>query len=339
MRIEMICFSQRGLDLGNRLGGALSTQGEDVHLERGGENLRAGDWTRERFRHGRGLVFIGAVGIAVRAIAPYLVSKTRDPAVVVVDDTGKYAISLLSGHLGGANALARRIALILGAEAVITTATDRNNIFAVDEWAGRSGYAIANPKGIKGVSSALLEGREVGFASEFPVAGDPPSGLVPDAAQPALVIGTTKPAGNNALWVIPPAAVLGVGCRRGTPKAKLETFFRMFCRGSGLSPEAVVKVCSIDLKKDEAGLIEFCHGHGWPLQTFTADELKTVPGNFSASAFVKRVTGVSNVCERAAVAGSDGGSLRTTKASGEGITMSAAVKHITIDFTIREEDR
>ncbi len=333
--IEMVCFTRRGEELGERLRGEFSARGGDdvtVGLTRCGAARRAGDWTAEHFRTGNALVFIGAAGIAVRAIAPHLVSKASDPAVVVVDDAGRYAVPILSGHLGGANALARRIASLLGAEAVMTTATDRNSVFAIDEWAAQAGYAIANPGAIKTVSSALLEGREVACRCDFPVIGNFPGGLAAGDAAPGIVIGVFRPAGGDALWIVPPAVVLGVGCRRGTPFARLETAWARFSRESGLSPLAVCGVCSIDLKRGEPGLLEFCREHGWALETFSAERLNAVPGDFSSSPFVQAVAGVGSVAERAAVAGTGGGTLCVGGSADGGVVMAAAAKAVSIDF-------
>lgn len=140
-----------------------------------------GAWAGEAFAHGcDGIVFVGACGIAVRAIAPYVTSKMHDPAVVCVDEAGKWAISLLSGHVGGANDLARRIARIVGATPVVTTATDVRGAFAIDEWASRQGLVIANPQLIKHVSGALLEGEHVGVrvGRQVSLTGELPAGFV-----------------------------------------------------------------------------------------------------------------------------------------------------------------
>ena len=139
-----------------------------------------GAWTGEAFAQGcDGIVFVGACGIAVRAVAPYVVSKMHDPAVVCVDEAGKWAISLLSGHVGGANDLARRIARIVGATPVVTTATDVRGVFAIDEWAARCGLVIANPQLIKRVSGALLEGGRIGVrvGRQVSLSGELPAGF------------------------------------------------------------------------------------------------------------------------------------------------------------------
>ena len=140
-----------------------------------------GAWTGDAFAQGcDGIVFVGACGIAVRAVAPYVASKMHDPAVVCVDEAGKWAISLLSGHVGGANDLARRIARIVGATPVVTTATDVRGVFAIDEWAARCGLVIADPQLIKRVSGALLEGGHVGVrvGRQVSLAGELPAGFV-----------------------------------------------------------------------------------------------------------------------------------------------------------------
>ena len=140
-----------------------------------------GAWAGEAFAQGcDGIVFVGACGIAVRAVAPYVASKMHDPAVVCVDEAGRWAISLLSGHVGGANDLARRIARIVGATPVVTSATDVRGAFAIDEWAARCGLVIANPQFIKRVSSALLEGGHIGVrvGRQVSLTGKLPAGFV-----------------------------------------------------------------------------------------------------------------------------------------------------------------
>ena len=126
----------------------------------------------EDFEDCDAIVFIGACGIAVRSIAPFVKSKKIDPAVVVVDEQGQFAISLLSGHIGGANELTEEIAEILRAQSVITTATDLNDKFAVDVFAKKNGCFISDMELAKEISAALLAGKEVGFASDFPWIGE-----------------------------------------------------------------------------------------------------------------------------------------------------------------------
>lgn len=304
--IHLISFTDRGQALAE----ALSRELDGRAVRCGSGNLDG--WTREKFQPGNALVFVGAVGVAVRAIAPYVKSKTTDPAVVAVDETGKFAIPLLSGHLGGANDLAREIAAVCGAVPVITTATDLHGLFAVDQWAKQQSCTVLNPGGIKKVSGALLAGGKVELCSPWPVAGEPPEGV--------------------SLRLMPKIAVLGVGCKKDTPVQALEEAFAAL----PVHPASFCKVCTIDLKGEEPGLLAFCRAHGLELATFSAARLRAVPGNFSASEFVEQVTGVDNVCERAAVLGS-GGTLCLKKRSMGGVTMAVAAAPFAPDWRWNHE--
>lgn len=329
MKIEAACFTERGRALGERL----AAEGLEFHLTRcGGEGPGVGEWTAQSFPRANALLFIGAAGIAVRAVAPYVTAKTSDPAVLVLDEGGRYVIPILSGHIGGANALASRLAALLGAEAVITTATDINKVFAADTWAAGRGYHIHDPARIKTVSARLLSGERAGLWSSFPVEGALPEGLypAPSREEAHLTIGVEKAENERALRLIPPVLVLGVGCRRGTEAAAIEELFKTLCDKEDLHPKAFGLVCSIDLKKDEPGLLEFCRGRGLPFQTFSAGELAGVPGDFTPSPFVEATTGVDNVCERSAALG--GGMLRVKKTAGGGVTMAVAVRPWTVRF-------
>ena len=314
-----LAFTAKGEALARRLAealpGSVSRCGGDVTLK---------GWTAEHFAQDEALIFVGAVGIAVRAIAPHCRSKAADPAVVVVDEGGNFAVPLLSGHLGGANALARALAGICGAVPVITTATDVNGLFAVDLWAKAQNCAVLEPERIKRVSGALLAGQTVRYWSPWPVAGETPAGVkkadAPEAADFAL---TLTPQGE-ALHLVPRIGVLGVGCRRGTTAQQLEEAFAAFCAASGLSPAAVCAAASIDLKQNEAGLLAFCQAHRWKLSFYSAAQLQAAPGTFTPSHFVQSVTGVDNVCERAAVLAA-GGPLRIPKQAGGGVTFALAL--------------
>ena len=156
MTVELISFTENGGRLAAALAAGLERSGHRAACTRKGE--RAEEWTAAAFRRAEALIFVGAAGIAVRSVAPHLVSKARDPAVVVVDELGRFAVPILSGHLGGANDLAREIAGLLGGQAVLTTATDARGIFAFDQWARRLGCAIPDPEKIRPVASRMLAG-------------------------------------------------------------------------------------------------------------------------------------------------------------------------------------
>ena len=304
MTCAYLAFTSKGLALARKLAAA-----QPGAVARCGENgVTLANWTAAQFAQSDALVFVGAVGIAVRAIAPHCRSKATDPAVVVLDECGRFAIPLLSGHLGGANDLARRLAKACDAVPVITTATDANGVFAVDEWAKHQHCLVAEPARIKKVSGALLAGRTVRFASDWPIQGTPPAGVEPagDAAQASFSLTITPTMTPNALHIIPRIAVLGIGCKRGTPADKLADAFAAFCAETKLAPQSIAAAASIDLKKDELGLAEFGQKQGWPITFYTADELRAAPGQFAHSDFVQSITGVDNVCERAAVLAAGG---------------------------------
>ncbi len=299
--------------------------------------LSLSKWTEEAFKNSDAIVFVGACGIAVRSIAPHIRSKASDPAVVVVDDQGRYAISLLSGHMGGANDLAREIAGMLGAEPVITTATDNAGLFAVDEWAKKQGMAICGLTEAKMVSAALLAGKAIGFASDFKVQGRLPAGLEEKKEGEigiSITLGEKEPF-KTTLRLIPPVVALGIGCRRGTQASAIREAAEAVLKAHGISPLGIGQICSIDLKSSEEGLLTFCDEMKLSLETFSSDALAQAPGRFTASPFVESVTGVDNVCERSAVLGSGGGELIIKKQVRNGVTVAAARK----DYTVRFIDR
>ena len=290
MKLCAIAFTERGQRWSQVLG---------IPVERGVPVMQ---WTKEHFYEADALLYIAATGIAVRAIAPYLKDKTTDPAVLVMDEAGKHVISLLSGHIGGANALSEKIASLTGAQAVITTATDVRGLTAIDSWAVENDMAIENPSAIKAVSSHLLAGKRVGVA---------------------ITERDIKPPFDVTLFLRPRTLVLGAGCKKGVDAQAFEQNALAFLRENGLSLLSVKALASIDLKKDEAAFGCFCEKYRLPLLTYDAAQLKDVPGVFSHSDFVEKTVGVGNVCERAAVRAS-GGRLLVGKTVFEGMTFALA---------------
>lgn len=324
MKLELIAFTQRGNDLALRLADTLSCHGHQAACTRDG--LKAEEWAGRAFSRCDGLIFVGAAGIAVRAIAPYLRHKSTDPAVVVVDERVQFVIPILSGHLGGANDLAREIAALTGAVPVITTATDVNGVFAVDQWARRQELMVCNPERILPVSSRLLAGETVWFFSAWPIAGELPRGLRPASREEAQVALDLRPPEGDALWLCPRKVRVGMGCRRGTPAAALRSLLEDVLTEEAIPKNAVCALCTIDLKKDEAGLRELARELNVPLHTYSAQELAQVPGTFTPSPFVAQVTGVDNVCERAALV--SGGTLLRTKTARDGVTIALAMEKL-----------
>ena len=220
-----------------------------------------------------GLIFIGACGIAVRAIAPYIRDKNTDPAVLAADEKGRFVIPLLSGHLGGANELAERLAAGLAksgipAQAVLTTATDVNRRFAVDVFAKEHGLVLDQMKLAKEISAAVLAGEPVD--SWTFVSGPVPEGLYQDRICPQNIRITVwrkdrrGPEGPGPLRLVPRCVVLGTGCKRGTSMEQIWSVAEEAMEREGLDPSAVCGLASIDLKSGEPGLCSLAEKLGVP---------------------------------------------------------------------------
>lgn len=340
MTVSIACFTAAGEALSRRLAQGLAAQGIPVRRRDrlgGGVGPTLGEWTAQGFSADGALVFIGASGIAVRAIAPLVRDKRTDPAVVSVDEQGRFVVPLLSGHVGGANQLARRIAALLGAQPVISTATDLNGRFAVDLWAKQNGVTLEPFSLAKAVSAALLAGQPVGLASDFPLEGPLPAGFsaAGEALGLYLTLGGERRPFQRTLLAIPRIVTLGLGCRRGTPLAALAGAVDRFLAQNHLHPMSVRGAATIDRKREEPGLTALCAQRGWPVAYYTAAQLEAVEGEFTPSAFVQKTVGVDNVCERAAVLA--GGRLLAKKYRESGITVAAAVQDWRPRLELEEE--
>ena len=256
------------------------------------------------------ILFVGATGIAVRAIAPFIRGKSVDPAVLVIDEAGRYVISLLSGHLGGANALARTAASLIEAEPIITTATDAESAFAVDTFAKENGFLLTDLRKAKEVSAKVLRGEKLRIYSDIPMERlvqrparhEAELVTAQDIDRADIVISYRTKLLNQAtgLRLIAKRVHVGLGARKGVTQAEVAAAVATCLEDAGIDPRAVVALASIDLKKQEAGILAYSYESGVPFVTYTAEELRTVEGAFAGSSFVQSVTGVANVCERAA---------------------------------------
>ena len=327
----VLSFSDRGAETARRVAAALEGEYEtDLRAPRG--NLRA--VTEELFAQKDALIFVGACGIAVRAVAPFVAAKTTDPAVLVLDELGQHVISLLSGHIGGANELCWKLAAALDGEAVITTATDVNKRFSVDAWAARQGLAISSMSLAKRFSAQILK-RDLPFFSLLPVDGELPNGVF-SAREGKLGVAVTymdDDPFDSTLRLIPRVLRVGIGCKRDTPVDRIRKAAEDVFRENALLFEAVAGLASIDVKSDEAGLLAFAEEAGLPIEFFSAEQLRQLPGEFSASAFVAGTVGVDNVCERSAVlAAGEGAELIVPKTSQNGVTVAVAREDRRITF-------
>lgn len=295
----------------------------------------------ESFKTQDVLVFIGACGIAVRMIAPFIKSKTTDPCVLCIDEKGQFVISLLSGHIGGGNEFTLETASLINGTPIISTATDLNDKFAVDVFAKKNELTINSMPLAKAVSSKLLQNINIGIKSDLPLPQTLPDGLIPFEAcdhtvSLGIYIGLSTKAPlpfKDTLVLTPKQVVLGIGCKRNTPLENIEALILDTLEKNNLPLESIHSVASIDLKKDEAGLLAFCKKYALPFTTYSADELLAVKGAISSSSFVQSITGVDSVCERAALARANSEKLLITKTAHQGVTVAASLRPMTLNFS------
>ncbi len=291
----IFAFTEQGRQTAERIAQVIRTQGDPVRClvpkrletESCEGFAELAETVGALFSQVQTIVFVGAAGIAVRAVAPHLQSKLTDPAVIVIDERAQYVIPVLSGHVGGANELALSLAQSLGAVPIITTATDVENQFSVDTYARQQHLAIVEKDEIKHLSGALLEGAPIGA-------------LTPECG---FVI-SPQPSGQpfaHTLHLVPQDLVLGMGCRSGTSPEQLYEYVRNVFEQQGWSLYRIRAVASIDVKREEPGLIALAQKLWVPFLTYSAQELGAQQGTFATSDFVQRTVGVDNVCERSAL--------------------------------------
>jgi len=302
----------------------------------------------KNFSRFAGHIFIMSTGIVVRVIAPLLRHKTQDPAVVVIDDAGRHAISLLAGHLGGANALTRRIAAIIGADPVITTATDVNGIPAVDVLAIEHNLVIENPAAIKFVNMALLKGQTIHVHDPFDVLKDSLAKSKPFSAlqlkqnikENGQAVDSEIIAGvfiDDVRWNLPPqvlvlrpaSLVAGIGCNRNTRAAEIKALLEDVLAEKNLAQSSLKCIATINLKADEPGLQELAAMLNLPLVFFDREQLNQVEAIENPSTLVEKHVGVKSVCEAAAILAARNGTLIVPKHTTQNATAAIA----RIDFS------
>lgn len=333
MKIAVISFTQNGNICNRQITAALKKEGHDAEeftafrrrsstvlddMPETGQRAadpteltvvssRVSEWTKAAFNQYDALVFVGAAAIAVRSIAPCVRDKLTDPAVLVVDEKGQYVVPILSGHVGGANGLARQLAADLQALPVITTATDIQGLFAVDVFAVKNRLILTDRVKAKKISAAILEHecQQVYIDGLMAYDGKLPKylGITRDIEKADILIDyhLLQP-DMKGLCLLPEGMIwMGIGCRKGTEAAKIKAAINHFIQEHEIDKRAIAGLASIDVKANEQGILEVCRENNWPFVTFTAERLRAQEGNFTASDFVKSKVGVDNVCERAAL--------------------------------------
>ena len=344
MNTAYFYLTDEGGKLAHKL--AAAHPGDIYNKENFKENLRAG------FGRYDSLVCIMATGIVVRILAPLIVHKTSDPAVVVLDQKGKYAISLLSGHLGGANDLAREMAAISGGEAVITTATDVAGELSFDTFAKKHDMAIENIGQLKHISGALLSGKKVnvftnknagklypelveeqerGRIDIFPLS-DFFKIYTIESNIPAVVVderlfisNSTVPQAAPVLYLRPRTICAGIGCKRNMEQKPIEEALLQTLKEEGIHPLSLKCIATIPLKSDEPGIIGTAANLNVPLQIIPTEEIENLDISqlgIQTSEFVASQTGVLSVSTACSYLASDKGTILRDKAKYKGITIA-----------------
>lgn len=287
--------------------------------------------TEKYFKKDNTIIFISSTGIAVRAIAPYIESKYKDPAVLVIDSTGKFVISLLSGHLGGANDVTLKLASVLGAEPIITTATDNLNIEAPDVIAKEKGYIIDSLKMAKEISSMLVNNNKVAYIEDFLGFNskllEVPKGYIKSVnISDGLVVVTNKYNLNfnkPYLKLIKKNIVLGIGCKKGTPFSHMREKVFKVLKIYNIDKRAVKSIATVEIKKNEDAILKMVDELKCDFNVFEVKDIKKVEHNYKGSEFVKSVIGVRAVAEPCVEL--TGATLITEKLKLNGITLCIGV--------------
>lgn len=338
MNISIISFTDRGRAVSKKIAKARTSDEIRQYAKADGflayDNVK--QFAQTAMQQSDALIFIGAAGIAVRACAPFLQGKDKDPAVVVIDENAKFVISLLSGHIGGANRLTAQLAELLQAIPVITTATDGRGVFAADTWAVEHGCIVKNKEQIKYISGAILRGEKIGLQTEYPIIGTLPEQIQPCRdAQNGIVVSTRKQTEQkfiHTLHLIPRIVHIGVGCKRNTPPERLQAWVDTQLDALQLDAWSVADISSIDLKRDEQAVLQLAEHYNVPVFFYHAQELEAVKGDFPPSAFVRKTTGTDNVCQRSAAKASKNGRCLLKKTAQDGMTLSIYEENWSAEF-------
>jgi cobalt-precorrin 5A hydrolase len=275
------------------------------------------------------IVFISSTGIAVRGIIPFIKTKDIDPGIIVVDSSGKYAISLLSGHLGGANDLTKIISSILNSQAIITTATDNLDLIAPDMIAKYNNLIIDDLKTCKNISSLLINDENVDFIDERNLINVPDGYCKEFDNSKGRVIITNKLKINDShinksiLKLIRKDIVLGIGCKKNYDKNMMKENVVKALNESNIDIRSVKKIATIDIKSNEEAILELSKFLNADIETFSINQIKEVEKHYQQSDFVKKSIGVGCVSEP--VIELSKGKITVNKLKLNGMTLSIGI--------------
>lgn len=327
MNIAILSVTSGGKQLAARLAEAL---GEEAVLSAGKATIES---LRQAWASCDALICVMSAGIVVRAIGPLCRDKHTDPCVVVLDEGGRHAISLLAGHIGGGNALALRVAAITGGEAVITTASDTLGRTALDLWVRKNRLLLrSDQKEMTRIAAKLVNEGKLGFFSDCQCADLPTDFYQVIGAEQADIIVTCRNSlQHDALYLSPCNLVVGIGCNRGTSAADIETAVSETCRIHDLHRKSIAGCATIDAKINEIGLLQFAETNQLPLHYFKKEQLNGVEG-IKESPYAMAAVGAKGVAEPAAMlaatSGETPGRLIVGKVKWKDVTTAVAAQNI-----------
>ena len=282
------------------------------------------------WNHYDGFVCIMATGIVVRSIAPLLEDKKKDPCVIVCDQSGAHVISLLSGHLGGGNALASAIASITGGRAVITTASDTLGLVALDLWARENNLTPPSREALTQISTQLVNNGSLSVFSDITLTSLP-NGLQRATSRDdaEIIVSNKKYSSLQAVQFYPQNLVVGIGCNRGTPMHEFEEALAELFSDLHLSRKSIKNLASIDKKNDEVGLLEFAEKYGWNIDFFDKTTINT-QHNLEISLAALKAVGAIGVAEPASLLSAKSNLLISRKRKWKNVTMAIAQAPFTL---------
>lgn len=300
--ISIISFTSSGFKIGKKIENHFENCKHYYHKDLG---VKVSSLMKDIYEESQAIVFISATGIAVRMISPYIKNKKVDPAVLVIDDQGRFIIPLLSGHLGGANELSKKITeLFPKSTLVITTASDSRGFISPDLFVKDMGFYFYNEEKLTEFTSAMVEGEKIYLYSEVEINWDYPNFIRIDSlenikdSEKLIYISSKKISGKyNYLQIIPKNLHLGIGCRRGVSSKLMRDFIEEVFKDNNLLPEAIETISSIDLKSDEEGILELAQEYKAKTIFYSQEDLKKVEDMFEISEFVRKTVGTGSVAE------------------------------------------
>jgi len=320
MRIALVAITRGGKKLAENLAARL--EGASLLLPDQGQRVAA--LLDEHWQAYDGFVCIMAAGIVVRAIAPLLKDKCIDPCVVVMDERGRHAVSLLSGHMGGGNDLARQIAALTGGAPVITTASDTLQLVSLDLWAKALDMVPPDREKLTAAAALLVNQGMLRLYTEEAIDRLPPGLVAVDAAEQAdIIVSASTSFPESTTLFRPRHLVLGTGCNRGTPATEFEEALTELLTDLQLSRTCIRNLASIDKKNDEGGLLQFATDNGWRIDFFSSERINS-QNNVAISFAALRAVGAIGVAEPAALLSAQSNHLESRKRKWKNVTMAIA---------------